>query len=177
VRGVGPFEGRLIYRFGFNVDGTIRYVEAAYKVHKKDRIIVVSGFRPLALNGCSPLRSLPSCQYAETPPQAQARGFQRGRVPRRARGDPWASRRTCGCASRVDRPHRRRDCPSQNPLVHSRLPYVLAPVGLCPSAPLRRAQPAVSRYTLPGVRRPVGCMRGLGSPRPEPRGAAHVQRM
>jgi hypothetical protein len=49
VRGVGPFEGRLIYRFGFNVDGTIRYVEAAYKVHKKDRIIVVSGFRPLAL--------------------------------------------------------------------------------------------------------------------------------
>jgi hypothetical protein len=49
VRGVGPFEGRLIYRFRFNVDGTLRYVEEAYKVHKKDRIIVVSGFRPLAL--------------------------------------------------------------------------------------------------------------------------------
>jgi len=45
----GPFESRLIYRFGVNVDGTTRYVEAAYKVHKKDRVVVVSGFRPLAL--------------------------------------------------------------------------------------------------------------------------------
>lgn len=45
----GPFESRLIYRFGINVGSATRYVEAAYKVHRKDRIIVVSGFRPLAL--------------------------------------------------------------------------------------------------------------------------------
>lgn len=48
-RAVGPFESRLIYRFAWHLDGITRYVEIAYKIHKKDRIVVVSGFRPIAL--------------------------------------------------------------------------------------------------------------------------------
>lgn len=46
----GPFENRPIYRFAIHgVDGVAHYIEVAYKVHKKDRIIVISGFRPIAL--------------------------------------------------------------------------------------------------------------------------------
>lgn len=45
----GPFEARLIYRFAVKTDRTTHYVQVVYKVFKKDRVIVVAGFRPVAL--------------------------------------------------------------------------------------------------------------------------------
>jgi hypothetical protein len=46
---VGPFEARMIYRFAWQFRGVTRYLQVAYKVYKKDRVVVVCGFQPVAL--------------------------------------------------------------------------------------------------------------------------------
>ena len=44
----GPFETRPIYRFKINVDSTDRYLQVVYKVHRKDGVVVITGFSPVA---------------------------------------------------------------------------------------------------------------------------------
>jgi len=45
----GPFESRPIYRFAITVDDTTRYIQVVYKIHREERLVVVSGFAPVQL--------------------------------------------------------------------------------------------------------------------------------
>lgn len=44
----GPFETRPVYRFSIVVGGVTWTIQVAYAVHKQDRVVVVTGFVPIA---------------------------------------------------------------------------------------------------------------------------------
>lgn len=45
----GPFEKRPIYRFSIEVGGVKYYTQVVYKVHARDRLVVLLGFSGLRL--------------------------------------------------------------------------------------------------------------------------------
>ncbi len=45
----GPFESRPVFRFSIRVSEVTRHIQVVYKVHRKDALVVISGFAPLSL--------------------------------------------------------------------------------------------------------------------------------